>query len=143
MGKRLQVFLLCALCALLPSARALGQQFTIRGLVTDTCGKALPSASVSLYSMPACSLVANAPCDSLGEYEVRIDKGQYAIGFSCIGYDTQMYSLSVDSSRSIGAVALKNAAIALGIQLPRPRLPCRECGFVGSNRPLASGKTIF
>lgn len=129
MGKRLQVFLLCALCALLPSARALGQQFTIRGLVTDTCGKALPSASVSLYSMPACSLVANAPCDSLGEYEVRIDKGQYAIGFSCIGYDTQMYSLSVDSSRSIGAVALKNAAIALDeVEVTANRSPYRLSG---------------
>ena len=79
MGKYLQGFFLCLLCALLPSARALGQQFTIRGLVTDTCGKALPSASVSLYSMPACSLVANAPCDSLGKYEMRIDRGQYAI----------------------------------------------------------------
>lgn len=105
------------------------QQYSVKGLVIDSSGVAIPSASVSLYSLSNYTLSASAACDSLGKYNIKVDKGQYAIGFSGVGYESQIYSVQVDSDMNIGNIVLKSAAVSLDeVEVTSKRSPFKLAG---------------
>ncbi len=81
---------------------AVGQKVTVRGVLLDSAGNALPSATVLLLSAKDSSLVNFAPSDATGAFELKnVQRTAYLLKVSYVGFRTLVRKLNLENSGSL------------------------------------------
>src|SRR5690606_16736698 len=94
---KMRVLFVFAFCFLVFAA--MGQKVTVRGVLLDSAGNALPSATVLLLSAKDSSLVNFAPSDAAGAFELKnVQRMAYLLKVSYVGFRTLVRDLNLENS---------------------------------------------
>ena len=75
---------------------AVGQRVTVRGVLLDSAGNALPSATVLLLSAKDSTLINFAPSDASGAFELKnVQRMHYLLKVSYVGFRTLVKDLNL------------------------------------------------
>ncbi len=106
--KKIVLLLLCLVACVYAEA------YTVKGLVKDTAGEPLISASVRLLAARDSTAVKGAVCDSEGRFIIKdVKAGWYLLETGYVGFDTRLTPLRVRADVDAGTITLSESSIML------------------------------
>lgn len=88
--------------------------YTVSGVVADSSGEPLISASVRLMASKDSTVVKGVVSDTDGKFTLQnIKQGSYILEASYVGYDPQYKNVKVSSNVNLGKISLAESAIML------------------------------
>ncbi|WP_285008657.1 carboxypeptidase-like regulatory domain-containing protein [Pedobacter faecalis] len=101
--------LLCLLLAFITQASLAQNQFTIRGRVTDSQSKPIPSATVFINATTRITAT-----DEHGRFSISsVAPGNYELSISMLGYDTHLETVQLQDENAETHIILKQKTIQL------------------------------
>lgn len=121
---------------------------TLRGLLQDKEGDAIPGATITLNMKNDSVNAYRTMSGTDGRFEINnINAGQYRLTVTCIGHDEHKRDLSLIRSTDVGVIRIKETSTMLNeltVMAEYSKIkPTGETCVTVKGNPLAAGKTLI
>ena len=99
-------------------------QHNIKGTILDSENSMMPMVNVAFLSQSDSTLVTGAVSDSCGVYNTSVNKGEYIIRYSYLGYETLYENIQVNTDITLPVVKMELSQNELeGVEVTAYRKP--------------------